>query len=212
LVIKNYKMKWIYTLLICNQFYGFMLYSQAIIAPEIGINYHPYHRIDGVANIDTFNTPSIYLGVLGELPLSERLIFQLRAIYVFKQNTSTPGYGVLSEHLKDEYINMAINAHFDLLYSINKNFKIGGGPGIIHKLNSRVNEVWTTEIYSYPINPIVFYTGSLLLEYNKKRLGFVFRYFYVFSNVPKGNTIQGIYSSKSGFTLGINYRLFGVKD
>lgn len=184
------------------------LLSQVSFSPEVGLNYHPNYHRDHVLEVDTVTMPNFNIGILGELTITERISLQLRFNYIFRRNTRRNSRGINTAHIENEFINMELVSTFDLLYALNQTIKIGAGPGIIHKLNSRVTEVWTTESRSFPVFPRSLLSANLVLYFEFYRTGIGIRYFYAFGQ--SNDLISfNITSANQGLAISVNYKLLG---
>lgn len=184
------------------------LFSQISLSPEIGLNYHPSYHRDHVLVVDTVKSPNLYIGILGDLSVSESISFQLRFNYVFRKNTRRPHSGISPHHRENEFTNMELVTTFDVLYALNQSIKIGVGPGIIHKLNSRVTEIWTTEDRSFPVFPRSLISANMVLYYELDRIGIGIRYFYAWGKTNDLISFN-ITSAKQGLALSVNYKIIG---
>jgi len=200
-------MKRIVLLYFCFIISSLSLFSQVSLSPEIGLNYHPSYHRDGGLVVDTVKSPSFYIGILGELSVSERISFQLRFNYIFRRNTRRVNFAHLPAHSHNEFTNMELVTTFDVFYALNQSIKIGVGPGIIHKLNSRVTEIWTTGNRSFPIFPRSLISANMVLYYELDRIGIGIRYFYAFGKTNDLISFN-ITSAKQGLALGVNYKFF----
>jgi hypothetical protein len=107
---------------------------------------------------------------------------------------------------------MELNLHVDCMYEPFKNTKIGLGLGLIHKLNSNVQENFyykDSEIKYFA--PSINYTSSVVISQNWGRFGLNGRYFYLFKSEKLDSSNSGIFNDRKGFTIGFSYKLFGYR-
>ena len=192
--------------------YYFDVSSQVVIGPEMGIYYRPYgFRV--VSNYVKQNKVEYYAGIIGEVKLMTGLFAQTRISYIFRNGAESGLVRTFNPDLKDVILsNKEMTLNVDVLYEPVKNSKIGLGLGMIHKLNSQVQENFynTNSIIKY-FSPGAYYNISVVLNQNWGRIGLSARYFYLFKSENIDSLNARIMDDKSGFSLGFNYMLFGYK-
>jgi len=187
--------------------------SQVEISPEVGIYYRPY-TFRGIANSIEKKELDYYLGFMGEVKLMSKIYAQSHFAYIFRQ--STEAASEIHTHLHDLksglFTNKEMYINLDVLYSVFKTSKIGLGLGILHKLDSEVQENYFNKntVLSH-FSPSSIYNMSVVITNNWGRLGLSARYFYQFKSENLESNRFRILDDRSGFTLGFNYKLFGYK-
>ena len=189
------------------------LMSQIVIAPEAGIYHRPYFfRV--VSNGVEQEKMDYYVGLMGEVRLMPKLYAQSRINYVFRHNTETGDvWWCFIPSIKDAKLtNKEMNLSVDILYEPIKKSKIGIGLVMIHKLNSHVQENFYFEpsVIKY-FNPSIYYAASVVISHNWGRIGISGRYINLFKSEYIDTKNLGIKNDRSGFSVGLNYRLFGYK-
>lgn len=185
--------------------------SQIAIGPQAGIYYRPY-TLRGSANAARQSKLDYYLGIMGEVKLMSKMYAQSQINYIFRHETEAASE--LHTHIPDFksglYINREMFINIDLLYEPLKKSKIGFGLGMIHKLNSEVQENYfkKNSIISY-FKPAAVYNFSIIINQNLGRFGLTARYFSLFKSENLESDHFRIMNDRSGFTLGVHYKLFG---
>jgi len=154
-----------------------------------------------------------YIGMMGEVNLMAGLYAQTRISYVFKNDAESGLVRTFNPDLKDAILsNKEMTINVDVLYEPIINSKIGIGLGMIHKLDSQVQEnIYLANSVLKYFSPNAYYNMSLILNQNWGRYGLIARYFYLFKSENIDSLNTRIMDDKSGFTLGFNYKLFGYK-
>lgn len=193
--------------------YYFDVSSQIVIGPGAGIYYRPY-TLRGIANSIEKKELDYYLGIMGEVKLMSKIYAHSHLAYIFRQ--STEAASEIHTHLPDFksglFTNKEMYINLDVLYSVIKTSKIGLGLGILHKLDSEVQENYFNKntVLSH-FSPASIYNMSVVITNNWGRLGLSARYFYQFKSENLDSNHFRILDDRSGFTLGFNYMLFGYK-
>ena len=186
------------------------LSSQITIAPEIGIYHRPYlFRIS--SNGVEQNKIDYFFGVVGEVKLMSKLYALTRINYVERKNVYSGLIRNFEPELKDATLkNMELNLHVDIVFEPFRNTKIGFGLGLIHKLNSHVQENFYKEesVIKYFI-PSINYTSSVVISHNWGKFGLNGRYFYLFKSENLDSNNSRVMNDRNGFTLGLSYQVFG---
>lgn len=188
------------------------LMSQIVIAPEVGIYHRPY-LFKVISNGVQQEKMDYYLGLMGEVRLMPKLYAQSRINYVFRHNTESGLVWTVDPSFKDAKLtNKEMNLSVDILYEPIKKSKIGIGLVMIHKLNSHVQENFYFEpsVIKY-FNPSIYYAASVVISHNWGRIGISGRYINLFKSEYIDTKNLGIKNDRSGFSVGLNYRLFGYK-
>jgi len=188
------------------------LMSQIVIAPEVGIYHRPY-LFKVISNGVQQEKMDYYLGIMGEVRLMPKLYAQSRINYVFRHNTESGDVRTFDPWLKDAKLtNKEMNLSVDILYEPIKKSKIGIGLVMINKLNSHVQENFYNEpsVIKY-FNPSIYYAASVVISHNWGRIGISGRYINLFKSEYIDTKNLGIKNDRSGFSVGLNYRLFGYK-
>lgn len=199
-------------LLILLLFFSYCSNTQIVIAPEGGIYYRPYLwnvQSNGVVQ----KKIEFYLGIMGEVKLMPKIYAQTRMAYVFKNKAESGEIRTFRPDLQNASLtNKELTFNMDVLYEPIKNIKIGLGLGMIHKLNSQVEEnfYYKDSRISY-FSPNILYNASVVVNHNWGRFGLNIRYFYLFKSEYINSIYSGILNDKSGMTMGFNYKLLGYK-
>jgi len=94
-----------------------------------------------VSNYVKQNNVEYYIGMMGEVNLMAGLYAQTRISYVFKNDAESGLVRTFNPDLKDAILsNKEMTINVDVLYEPIINSKIGIGLGMIHKLDSQVQE------------------------------------------------------------------------
>jgi len=184
--------------------------AQITLSPEGGIYYRPYLwnvQSNGVEQ----KKIEFYVGVVGEAKLMPRLYTQTRMAYIFKNNAESGLVRNIFPDLKNASLsNKELTFNVDVLYEPVKNSKIGLGIGMIHKLNSQVQEnFFNRDILIKYFSPSLLYSMSVVVNHDWGRFGLNFRYFYLFKSEYINSNYSGILNDKSGITMGFSYKLLG---
>lgn len=191
-------------------FYVTNVNSQIAIGPEAGLYYRPYlFRV--VSNGVRKKNIDYSIGIMGEVNLGKKLYAQTRIAYIFRDEAESGWIRTFKPDMKDAImINKEMTLNVDVLYEPVKKTKVGLGVGMIHKLNAHVIQNF---YYSDPqvkyFSPSAYYNMSLLFNQNLGRFGVTARYFFLFNSENIESTNSRVMDDKSGFTLGIHYKLFG---
>jgi hypothetical protein len=202
-----------YKLLILILFFTYTeLNAQITIAPEVGIYHRPYlFRIS--SNGVQQNNIDYFFGVVGEVKLMSKLYALTRINYIERSNTYSGLIRTTRPDLKDATLtNMELNMYVDMMYEPFKNTKIGLGFGLIHKLNSNVQENFYYEdsVIKY-YSPSINYTSSIVISQNWGRFAINGRYFNLFKSENLDSNNSRVMNDRKGFTIGLSYKLFGYK-
>ncbi len=187
------------------------LSSQITIGPEAGFYYRPY-TLKGIANSVSQKKLDYFLGIMGEVKFMSKMYAQSHITYVFRKNTQAASE--IHTHLPDLksglFVNREIIFNIDILYEPIKNSKIGLGLGMIHKLDSEVQEnyFYKNTIFSY-FKPASVYNMSIVINQNWGRFGLTARCFSLFNSENIDSKHFRILNDRTGFTLGFNYKLLG---
>lgn len=193
-------------------FFSYCSNTQIVIAPEAGIYYRPYLwnvQSNGVVQ----KKIDFYVGLMGEVKLMPKIYAQTRMAYVFKNKAESGEIRTFRPDLQNASLtNREFTINVDVLYEPIKNSKIGLGIGMIHKLNSQVEEnfYYKDSRISY-FSPNILYNASVVVNHNWGRFGLNIRYFYLFKSEYINSIYSGILNDKSGMTMGFNYKLLGYK-
>jgi hypothetical protein len=188
------------------------LNAQITIGPEVGMYHRPYlFRIS--SNGVQQNNLDYFFGVVGEVKLKSKLYALTRINYVERKNAYSGLIRNFEPDLKDATLtNMELNMYVDMMYEPFKNTKIGLGLGMIHKLNSNVQENFYFEdsVIKY-YSPSINYISSIVISQNWGRFAINGRYFNLFKSENLDSNNSRVMNDRKGFTIGLSYKLFGYK-
>ena len=189
------------------------LKSQIVLGPEVGLYYRPY-VFKVVSNGVRQNNIEYYMGIMGEVNLGSGITTQSRIAYVFKENVYSGLIHTFDPDMKDAILtNREMMLNVDVLYQPLKNLKVGLGLGMIHKLNSQVQQnFYKTDSKIKFFNPSAYYNASFTYQHQWGRYGVCGRYFYMFKSENINDDRARVKNDKSGFTLGFSYKLLGYNN
>lgn len=184
------------------------VHSQIRLAPEVGMNYRKYELLE-IDNSLTQSNPEFYLGIRGEARLHRSVSVQMQLTYIFRKNNFVrPQLSFNPDYKGVLYLNNELNVNLLLLVPLTDDLKIGGGLGIYHKLNSKMQATYFNKIVEENLHIRILPLWNVLFQYRFRRIGIHVNGFFT----PKtesldSNHLRGINYHRYGFTLGVSYEL-----
>lgn len=190
-------------------FYCHYLRCQVKFLPEIGINYRPYTLLGANSELKHYHA-EFYIAGIGELHLTQKVLLQTKIGYIFRSNQFlTTDITFNPQYVGAKYINQDLILNISLLYSLNKQFQIGIGVGIFHKLNSRIIGIYEKMRIEESLVQYILPNTNILFEYNFSLFNMQMNInYYLVKESFNSVHLRGIDNSVYGVSLGISYDVF----
>lgn len=186
--------------------------AQVSLAPEWGVYYRPF-TLGGVNSFRDVRESEMYVGLLGEVKLTQKIFMQTRVSYIFKNNYSvTTDLVALPEYRGSTLYHEEMNFDLWLLYNIFNNFKLGLGHGFAHKLGTHIVGDQTHFTFTHYLKTPILNYLAFNLDYSIGRLGFMARYHYIYKPEFFDSSFIRFFEEKNAFSVGVYYKFFGGKD
>lgn len=186
--------------------------AQVSLAPELGVYYRPF-TLGGINSYRDIREPEMYLGLLGEVKLTQKLFLQTRVSYIFKNNHSismdivTPPEFNGSKLYQEE-----MNFDILILYKLFNKLKIGVGHGFGHKLGT----YYISDFVSYKetnyLNSSYLNYLSINMNYMIGNFGIVARYHHIYKPEDFRSYLMEFQNEHNAFSFGVYYKFFGGKN
>lgn len=112
-------------------------YSQVAISPEVGISYQPFTLYGGTVT-NSSSGIDFLVGVNGEMYLSDNYLLNIRVSYTNREDFIWTDICLCPTLEYTSYEHSDLNIDIDLLYQLTRNIKLGIGPSVVRKLDTRL--------------------------------------------------------------------------